>query len=81
MSSRRKFSPEVKAEAIKLVISSGRPVVRVAADIGVNEGALGNWVRVWKEERLLRREATIDTTTRLSGRRRPTTSSTGCASD
>jgi transposase len=50
MSSRRKFSPEFKAEAIELVISSGRPVVQVAADIGVNEGTLGNWVRVWKEE-------------------------------
>lgn len=50
MSSRRKYSPEFKAEAVELVISSGRPVVQVAADIGVNEGTLGNWVRVWKEE-------------------------------
>jgi transposase len=50
MSSGRKFSPEFKDEAIELVISSGRPVVQVAANIGVNEGTLGNWVRVWKEE-------------------------------
>ncbi|HET7138627.1 MAG TPA: transposase [Arthrobacter sp.] len=50
MSSRRKYSPEFKAEAIELVISSGRPVIQVAADIGVNERTLGNWVRVWREE-------------------------------
>ncbi|WP_164206250.1 transposase [[Micrococcus luteus] ATCC 49442] len=47
---RRKFSPEFKAEAIELVISSGRPLIQVTAEIGVNEGTLGNWVRVWKEE-------------------------------
>ncbi|QHK21145.1 transposase [Pseudarthrobacter psychrotolerans] len=35
MSSRRKYSSEFKAEAIELVISSGRPVIQVAADIGV----------------------------------------------
>ena len=45
MSNRRKFSAEFKAEAVELVISSGRPVVQVSADIGVNEGTLGNWVR------------------------------------
>lgn len=50
MSSRRKYSPEFKAEAIELLISSGRPMVQVAAEIGVNEGTLGNWGRVGKEE-------------------------------
>ncbi len=32
------------------MISSGRPLIQVTAEIGVNEGTLGNWVRVWKEE-------------------------------
>lgn len=50
MSSRRRFTPEFKAEAVELVISSGRPVVQVAAESGVNEGTLGNWVRAWKAE-------------------------------
>lgn len=45
MSSRRKFSTEVKAEAVELVISSDRPIAQVAVDIGVNEDTLGNWVR------------------------------------
>ena len=47
---RRKFTPEFKAEAIKLVNESGRPIVQVAKDIGVNEGTLGNWVNLWRGE-------------------------------
>lgn len=50
MSSRRKYKQEFKAEAVQLVISSGRPVAQVATEIGVNEGTLGNWVRLWKQE-------------------------------
>jgi transposase len=50
MTNRRKFSAEFRAEAIELVISSGRPIAQVAPEIGVVEGTLGNWVRVWKEE-------------------------------
>ncbi|MHB1173338.1 MAG: transposase [Lacisediminihabitans sp.] len=50
MSNRRKFSAEFRAEAVELVISSGRPIAQVAPEIGVVEGTLGNWVRVWKEE-------------------------------
>ena len=50
MSNRRKYSSEFKAEAVELVISSDRAIAQVAADIGVNEGTLGNWVRAWKEE-------------------------------
>lgn len=51
MSNRRKFSAEFRAEAVELVISSGRPIAQVAPEIGVVEETLGNWVRVWKEER------------------------------
>lgn len=47
---RRRFTPEFKAEAIKLVNESGRPVAEVARDIGVNEGTLGNWVNLWRVE-------------------------------
>ncbi len=50
MTNRRKFSTEFRAEAVELVISSGRPIAQVAPEIGVVEGTLGNWVRVWKEE-------------------------------
>jgi transposase-like protein len=41
---RRKFTPEFKDEAVKLVIDTSRPIAEVAREIGVNEGTLGNWV-------------------------------------
>ena len=44
---RRRFTPEFKNDAVKLVIESGRPTAQVAQDIGVNEGTLGNWVMIW----------------------------------
>ncbi len=50
MSNRRKFSAEFRAEAVELVVSSGRPIAHVAPEIGVVEGTLGHWVRVWKVE-------------------------------
>lgn len=50
MSNRRKFGAGFRAEAVELVVSSGRPAAQVAPEIGVVERALGNWVRVWKEK-------------------------------
>ncbi len=47
---RRKFTPQFKDEAVKLVIESGRPIAQVARDIGVNEGTLGNWVMIFRSE-------------------------------
>ena len=49
-SNHRKFSAEFRAEAMELVVSSGRPVAQVAPEIGVVAGTLGIRVRVWKEE-------------------------------
>lgn len=48
-STRRKFTPEYKAEAVDLVISSGRSVAEIARDLGINEGTLGNWVNMAKK--------------------------------
>ena len=48
MTIRRKFNVEFRAEAVELVISSGRPIAQVIPEIGVVEGTLGNWVRLWK---------------------------------
>jgi transposase len=45
-STRRKFTPEYQAEAVDLVISSGRFVADIARDLGINEGTLGNWVNM-----------------------------------
>ena len=41
---RRKFSPEFKAEAVKMVIETSRPIAVVARELGLLEGTLGNWV-------------------------------------
>lgn len=50
MSGRRSFTEEFKAGAVDLVISSGRSLADVSSDLGIKEGTLGNWVRVWKAE-------------------------------
>lgn len=47
---RRKFSPQFRAEAVQMVIESGRPIAEVARDLGVHDGTLGNWVNQWKRE-------------------------------
>jgi len=48
--SRRKFSPQFKAEAVQLVIQSGRPIVEVAGELAINPGTLGNWVNKYRAE-------------------------------
>jgi len=45
---RRKFSPEFKDEAVKMVIESSRAIAEVAREIQVNEGTLGNWVNKYR---------------------------------
>ena len=47
---RRKFSPEFKDEAVKMVIESSRAIAEVAREIQVNEGTLGNWVNRYRVE-------------------------------
>lgn len=39
---RRKFTPEFRDEAVKMVIESSRPIAEVARELGINEGTLGN---------------------------------------
>ena len=46
---RRKFSSQFKAEAVQMVIETGKPVAEVARDLGVNDGTLGNWVAAWRD--------------------------------
>ena len=47
---RRKYSPEFKAEAARLVVETSRPIVDVAREIGVHEGTLGSWVNKYQAE-------------------------------
>jgi len=45
----RKFSPEFREEAARMVVETSRPIADVARELGVNETSLGNWVRAYRE--------------------------------
>lgn len=45
---RRRFSPQFKAEAVQMVIETGKSIAEVARDLGVNDGTLGNWVNAYR---------------------------------
>ena len=47
---RRKYSPEYRDEAVKMVIESGRPIAEVARDLGINSGTLTNWVSAHRKK-------------------------------
>jgi transposase len=47
------FTPEFRAEAVRLVLSTGRPNHVVAAELGVGASTLGKWVAAAKEADLL----------------------------
>lgn len=50
MSQRRKFSAQFKAEAVQLVLQSGRPIAEIARELQINDGTLGNWVNEWRRD-------------------------------
>jgi transposase len=53
----RKFDEDFKQGAVALVIETGKPIARVARDLSITEGTLGNWCarqrRVRKKDRSL----------------------------
>jgi transposase len=46
----RKFTPEFREEAARMVVETSRPIAEVARELGINETSLGNWVRAYREK-------------------------------
>jgi transposase-like protein len=45
---RRKYTPEFKDEAARMVVETSRPIAEVTREIHVNSGTLGNWVAKYR---------------------------------
>jgi transposase-like protein len=45
----KKFSPEFREEAARMVVDASRSIADVAREIGVSETTLGNWTRAYRE--------------------------------
>ena len=45
MSQRRRYSPEYKQEAVRLVQQSETPVSEIARNLGINDNMLRKWVK------------------------------------
>jgi transposase len=51
---RRRFDPEFRAGAVRIVRETGKSIAQVARDLGINSGTLANWVQ---QDRAARGEA------------------------
>ena len=59
MSKYRKFTPEYREEAVKMVIQTQRPTAEVARELGINEGTLGTWVNKYRNENPVSEELSL----------------------
>ena len=48
---RRKYDPEFREGAVRIVRETRKPIVKVAEDLGIHPGTLGNWVKSDRIER------------------------------
>ncbi len=62
---RRKFSEEFKRDAVELVRTTGKPIARVADELGIYDSTLSNWVKQDGVDRGEREGLTSDDKARL----------------
>jgi transposase len=48
---RRRFDPDFREGAVRLVRETRKPIAQVAADLGISAGTLGNWVHADRRRR------------------------------
>ena len=46
----KRYSPEFKEEAVKMVVDLSRPIAQVARELGVNDTTLGFWVKAYRQQ-------------------------------
>jgi transposase len=63
---RRKYDPEFREGAVRIVRETGKPIAQVADDLGIHPGTLGNWVKKDRIERGDREGLSSDERARLA---------------
>ena len=61
----RRFTPEYRDEAVKMVVEMSRPIAEVARDLRLNESTLDNWVIKYRDEHPASEDLNISERARL----------------
>jgi len=61
----KKYTQEYRDEAVKMVLENDQPIAKVARDLGINEGTLGNWVSKYRREHPVSEELSLPDRARL----------------
>lgn len=64
---RRTFTPEFKADAVRLATTPGTTIAQTARDLGIGDSLLRSWIKAAREPR---NELTADERTELAALRR-----------